>query len=180
MSCNKNRNVSYITNLVSAARQNHKKRHTVVKGDNITINVMCIPMCGDVGVEVHRNEDQLVTVACGSATVKLGNTRCTADCVRRLCTGDSVFIPAGTWHNICNTGNGPLKLISVYAFSNDDDDDNDCNKKEWCGCTLSTETAGCTKTTADCGTVFNASNYNWQDNEQTRDDDCGCAINSGC
>ncbi|MGN0326521.1 MAG: cupin domain-containing protein, partial [Lachnospiraceae bacterium] len=32
-----------------------------------------------------------------------------------LNTGDAVFVPAGTWHNIINTGRSPLKLSSVYA-----------------------------------------------------------------
>ena len=27
----------------------------------------------------------------------------------------SIMIPAGTWHNIKNIGNIPLKLYSVYA-----------------------------------------------------------------
>lgn len=177
MSYKKNRNSSFVTNLVSAARQNHKDKCTIVEGDFIKVNVMCIPMCGDTGVEVHEDKDQLVTVACGSATVKLGDTRCTADCVRRLCTGDSVFIPAGIWHNICNTGNGPLKLISVYASSNDDDD---CEKERNCECTLSAENSCGRNTTVGCGTVFSASNRNRQDDEQTRDRDCDCAINSGC
>ena len=105
------------------------------------VNVMCIPMCGEIGVEVHENEDQLITVVCGTATVKLGNSRCTADCVRRLCAGDSVFIPAGVWHNVCNTGNGQLKLISAYAYA---------NEKMNHGCA------------------------------QTQNQDCGCAIDSGC
>jgi mannose-6-phosphate isomerase-like protein (cupin superfamily) len=29
--------------------------------------------------------------------------------------GSGVFIPAGTWHNIVNTGDTPLKLFTVYA-----------------------------------------------------------------
>ena len=29
--------------------------------------------------------------------------------------GDAIFVPAGTWHNILNTGRFPLKLSSVYA-----------------------------------------------------------------
>ena len=27
----------------------------------------------------------------------------------------AIFIPAGTWHNITNTGEIPLKLYSIYA-----------------------------------------------------------------
>ncbi|NLT13139.1 MAG: cupin domain-containing protein, partial [Clostridiales bacterium] len=28
---------------------------------------------------------------------------------------DVVIIPAGTWHNLINTGNIPLRLYSIYA-----------------------------------------------------------------
>ena len=33
-------------------------------------------------------------------------------------TGDTVFVPAGTWHNVWNTGSEPLKLSSIYAPPN--------------------------------------------------------------
>lgn len=29
--------------------------------------------------------------------------------------GSAIFIPAGMWHNVVNTGNKPLKLYSIYA-----------------------------------------------------------------
>lgn len=155
MSCNCNENSSYFTNLASAARQNHKEKYTVVQGDYLKVNVMCIPMCGEIGMEVHEKEDQLITVVYGNATVKFGNTRCNADCHRRLNAGDSVFIPAGTWHNVCNTGNSQLKLISVYGYGN--------------------ENGVCT----DRSNVFNANHYNWN-STQTQENSCSCAINSGC
>lgn len=28
---------------------------------------------------------------------------------------DAIIIPAGTWHNLINTGNIPLMLYSIYA-----------------------------------------------------------------
>ena len=28
---------------------------------------------------------------------------------------DVILIPAGTWHNIINTGNEPMKVYSIYA-----------------------------------------------------------------
>jgi mannose-6-phosphate isomerase-like protein (cupin superfamily) len=30
----------------------------------------------------------------------------------------AIFVPAGTWHNLINTGNRPLKLYSIYAPPN--------------------------------------------------------------
>lgn len=117
MGCNNKCNSSYFTNLASAARQNSKERYTVVKGDYMKVNVMSIALCGEIGAEVHEDEDQLITVVCGTATAKFGRTNCTADCVRQLNAGESVFIPAGTWHNVCNTGSGLLKVISVYGYA---------------------------------------------------------------
>lgn len=159
MGCN-NRCSSYFTNLSSAARQNRQEKYTVVKGDYLKVNVMCVPMCGEVGVEVHEGEDQLITVVCGNATVKLGNTRCAADCVKHLSAGESVFVPAGTWHNVCNTGNGRLKLISTYGYGNNN-----------CGYTQNG--------VSGCGNVFHTGNDNRND-MQTQDNGCNCGIDSGC
>ena len=36
-------------------------------------------------------------------------------CRRKVDTNDAVIIPAGTWHNLINTGNIPLKIYSIYA-----------------------------------------------------------------
>lgn len=186
MSCNHNHNSTYFTNLVSAARQNTKERSRVVKGDYMRVNVMCIPMRGSIGAEVHEAEDQLITVVYGCAVVKLGNTQREADCVRRLIPGDSVFIPAGVWHNVCNAGNSPLKLISAYGTSAQ-------NATGDCGCSqaaVASETqnygCGCAQETSaynssnNCNaSVFNAGEYRWN-TVQAQDEGCGCAINSGC
>ena len=29
-----------------------------------------------------------------------------------------IFVPAGTWHNLINVGNVPIKLYSIYAPPN--------------------------------------------------------------
>ena len=29
--------------------------------------------------------------------------------------GDVIFVPAGTWHNVMNTENFPLRLSAVYG-----------------------------------------------------------------
>ena len=34
---------------------------------------------------------------------------------RRVFDGYAIIIPAGTWHNLINMGNEPLKLYSIYA-----------------------------------------------------------------
>ena len=79
------------------------------------MTLMCIPACGEIGVEVHPDTDQLIRVEAGQALFRTGDCREKLDFQRRLCAGDAVFVPSGTWHNIFNVGNCPLKLSSIYA-----------------------------------------------------------------
>jgi mannose-6-phosphate isomerase-like protein (cupin superfamily) len=51
----------------------------------------------------------------GSAVVKMGACNEHPDMQQSLSVGDVVFVPAGTWHNVKNTGRCPLKVSSVYA-----------------------------------------------------------------
>ena len=87
--------------LRDKALQNHNYRETVWTGCFMQMTVMCIPACSDVGLEIHDNTDQIIRIEL---------------CFRQnLCAGECVCIPAGTWHNIINIGNNPLKLSSIYA-----------------------------------------------------------------
>ena len=72
-------------------------------------------VCGDIGVEMHSDIDQLIRVKSGRARVYMGS--CRNDLRDMGCVDGSyaILIPAGTWHNIVNTGNRPLKLYSLYA-----------------------------------------------------------------
>lgn len=38
--------------------------------------------------------------------------------IGHILQGDTVFVPAGIWHNVWNTGSEPLKLSSIYAPPN--------------------------------------------------------------
>ena len=68
-----------------------------------------------MGTEVHEDAEQIIRVERGCAVVKLGTDKCLRDFCLYLVEGDVLFIPAGTWHNILNTGNSSLKLSSIYA-----------------------------------------------------------------
>ncbi|MPM35594.1 hypothetical protein SDC9_82187 [bioreactor metagenome] len=45
----------------------------------------------------------------------MGQDRDNLDFQRRVGDGYAIIIPAGTWHNLVNTGSVPLKLYSIYA-----------------------------------------------------------------
>ena len=107
--------VPFAANMEQASRHNHNFRTAVWTGNHLQLTVMCIPLRGEIGLELHPDTDQLIRVEEGQASVRMGKSRDQMTFRRCLSAGDAVLIPCGTWHNVVNTGNRPLKLSSVYA-----------------------------------------------------------------
>lgn len=105
----------FAANIPCAARQNQNFRTAFWTGCQMQMTLMCIPPCCEIGLEMHPDTEQVIRVECGQAKVCMGSCRENLDIRCCLGEGDAVFVPAGTWHNVCNTGNCPLKLSSVYA-----------------------------------------------------------------
>ena len=108
----------FITNIMREARQNQNFRTALWTGCHLQMTLMCIPVCCDIGAENHAETDQVIRVEEGQALVCMGSSKERLDSKHQLCTGDAAFVPCGTWHNIINIGNCPLKLSSIYAPPN--------------------------------------------------------------
>ena len=72
----------------------------------------------DIGLESHPHVDQFLRIEEGQALVVMGNDAQHLTFRQPAFSGFAIFIPAGTWHNIINTGMTPLKLYSIYAPPN--------------------------------------------------------------
>ena len=105
----------FVLNIRHAATMNHNFRTTIWTGKHLQLTLMCIPIGGEIGVEMHAQVDQFIRVESGCAKVYTGKCRCDLCETARVNENDAILIPAGTWHNIINTGNRPLKLYSLYA-----------------------------------------------------------------
>ena len=105
----------FVANMPQVAGQNGNFRAAVWTGRNLQWTVMCIPPCGEIGLEIHPETDQLIRVEAGQALVSMGQCRDRLQQRQKLCNGDAVFVPCGTWHNIVNTGKQPLRLSSLYT-----------------------------------------------------------------
>jgi mannose-6-phosphate isomerase-like protein (cupin superfamily) len=105
----------YVANVAYMAAQNPNFRTALWTGAHLQMTLMSIPPCGEIGLEIHDDTDQLIRIEQGTAVVKMGACREHPDIAQRLTAGDTVFVPAGTWHNVKNTGRFPLKVSSVYA-----------------------------------------------------------------
>ena len=104
-----------LLNLNNVARSNRFYRKEIWTGEYLQLTVMSIPVGGEVGLEMHNENDQMIGVEYGVASVYAGATKQGVKFMGNVNSDYAIFIPAGTWHNIINDGNVPLKLYSVYA-----------------------------------------------------------------
>lgn len=104
----------YVANIEGLTLENNNYRTTLWTGSNLQATLMTIQPGDDIGLEVHTDHDQFLRIEAGQATVYLGPSEDNLTTYPAK-ADDAVFVPAGTWHNLVNTGNEPLKLYSIYA-----------------------------------------------------------------
>ena len=75
------------------------------------IRVMALKPKEEIGMEVHQL-DQFFRVEEGAGEAVLDGTR------TAISAGFAVLVPAGTNHNIINTGSAPLKIYTLYSPPN--------------------------------------------------------------
>ena len=108
----------FIFNIHHATSMNENFRTTLWTGRDMQLTLMSIPVHGDIGIEMHDDVDQFIRIEGGRAKVYMGC--CRNNLQEEACVDGNyaIIIPAGTWHNIVNVGNRPLKLYSLYAPPN--------------------------------------------------------------
>ncbi len=84
-------------------------------GKNLQLTVMSIPPMGEIGLEVHNHNDQFIRVESGKGRVLMGDAEKNLTFDKEVSDDWAILIPAGTWHNIINTGKEPLKLYVLYS-----------------------------------------------------------------
>lgn len=104
-----------IINMNRAASINQSFRTALWTGGHLQVTLMSIPVGESIGIEQHDNLDQFIRVEHGRAGVTMGYTPNDLGEQQPIDESYAVIIPAGTWHNIANIGNSPLKLYSIYA-----------------------------------------------------------------
>lgn len=105
----------YVVNIEDLTKANDNFRVAKWTGTNLQMTVMSIEVGSEVGLEVHNDHDQFLRIEEGIARVEMGPTEDNLDFVEQAEDDFAIFVPAGQWHNIINTGNIPLKLYSIYA-----------------------------------------------------------------
>lgn len=108
----------FVININEATKQNNAYRTALWTGTHLQVTLMCLNIGEDIGLEIHPNVDQFLRIEQGKGIVQMGKSKDNLNFVRNVYDDSAIMIPAGTWHNLTNTGNIPLKLYTIYAPPN--------------------------------------------------------------
>jgi mannose-6-phosphate isomerase-like protein (cupin superfamily) len=108
----------FVININEATKQNNTFRTALWTGSQFQVTLMSIDVGEDIGLEMHPDVDQFLRIEQGQGIVRMGKRRDNVTFERNVYDDSAIIIPAGTWHNLINTGTVPLKLYSIYAPPN--------------------------------------------------------------
>jgi mannose-6-phosphate isomerase-like protein (cupin superfamily) len=101
--------VQFNEDIVERARRNTWFREVLVTGSHSQVVVMAIQPGEEIGLETHADVDQVLVFVTGEGIAILDGQR------SRVAAGRMVHVPAGTEHNIMNTGTTEMHLYTIYA-----------------------------------------------------------------
>jgi len=101
----------FVQDIEGIATKNEAFRRVLYTAKNCQLVVMALKPGEEIGAEVHRL-DQFFRVEAGRGEAVLDGVR------TAIRAGFAVLVPAGTNHNIVNTGTEPLKLYTIYSPPN--------------------------------------------------------------
>ncbi len=101
--------------LETATVENANYRAVAWTGKHLQLTLMSIPVGEDIGLEAHPETDQFLRLDAGRGRVQMGPAEDQLDVEREVEDGWAIFVPAGTWHNVTNIGDEPMRLYAVYA-----------------------------------------------------------------
>ena len=101
--------------IESATKANTNYRSVAWSGRFLQVTLMSIPVGGDIGLEAHPETDQFLRLDAGSVRVQMGAAKDKLTFEKDVSDGWCVLVPAGTWHNITNTGTEPMQVYAIYA-----------------------------------------------------------------
>ncbi len=104
----------FVQDIEKIAVKNGDFRRVLYTAKNCQLVLMALKPGEEIGAEVHQL-DQFFRIEHGTEEAILDGVRAV------ISSGFAVLVPAGTAHNIINTGSVPMKLYTLYAPPNHKD-----------------------------------------------------------
>ncbi len=105
----------FVDNIEEKTEQNSFFRQVLYTGKYTQLVVMSLLPGEEIGIEVHPAVDQFFRIEEGQAKVIIDGEE------HEVYEGFAIIVPAGSQHNVINTGNNPLKLYTLYSPPNHPD-----------------------------------------------------------
>ena len=96
-------------NIENETLSNNQYRKVLYTGENIQLVLMSLNPNEETGMESHSNIDQFFRFESGDGVCVINGNH------YKISNGYAIIIPAGSKHNIINTGKKPLKMYSIYS-----------------------------------------------------------------
>ena len=98
----------FVENIERLTLENEDYRRVLYTAKNAQLVLMCLRAGEEIGEEVHELA-QFLRIEAGTGKAVLDGVE------HEIGDGTAVLVPAGTRHNIINTGEGEMKLYTLYA-----------------------------------------------------------------
>jgi mannose-6-phosphate isomerase-like protein (cupin superfamily) len=105
----------FVDNIEEKTEQNSFFRQVLYTSKYTQLVVMSLLPGEEIGIEVHPAVDQFFRIEEGQAKVIIDGEE------HEVYEGFAIIVPAGSQHNVINTGNNPLKLYTLYSPPNHPD-----------------------------------------------------------
>jgi len=105
----------FVDNIEEKTEQNNFFRQVLYTGKHTQLVVMSLLPGEEIGMEVHPAVDQFFRIEEGQAKVIIDGEE------HEVSDGFAIIVPAGSQHNVINTGSNSLKLYTLYSPPNHPD-----------------------------------------------------------
>lgn len=99
----------FVDNIEDLTEANKDFRRVMYTGRHMQLVLMSLKPGEEIGEETHDDRDQFFRVEKGKGEVFIDGER------HKIRSDDAVIVPAGTRHNVINTGQKRLKLYTIYG-----------------------------------------------------------------
>ena len=96
-------------NIEQLTEENNNFRQVLYTAKHCQLVLMTLPVGGEIGAEVHDENDQFFRFEAGVGKVVIDDNEYAVK------DGDAIIVPAGAEHNVINIGDEPLRLYTIYS-----------------------------------------------------------------
>lgn len=99
----------FVADIEEKTKSNENFREVLFTAPHSQLVVMTLQPGEEIGSEVHNENDQFFRFEEGKGKIVIGGEETEIE------DDWAAVVPAGTEHNVINTGDGPLKLYTIYS-----------------------------------------------------------------